>query len=67
MSTGGTFEPDAASVFEAMASETAATATPLWPRLLIIAMILFVADVALRRLDMSNIFGTELHREEMRS
>ncbi|MEO2018657.1 MAG: FixH family protein [Fuerstiella sp.] len=66
-SSGGTFEPAAASVFAPLESETAATATPLWPRLLIIAMILFVADVALRRLDMSNIFGTELHRGKMRS
>ena len=64
--SGGTFEPDAASVFEPQDSQTASTARPLWPMLLIMAMTLFVADVALRRLDMSNIFGTELHRGEMR-
>jgi len=66
-SSGGTFEPDAASVFQPLKSDTASTATPLWPLLLLIAMTLFVADVALRRLDMSRLFGTELHRRDLRA
>jgi hypothetical protein len=66
-SSGGAFEPGAASVFEPLATETASTAIPLWPLLLIIAMTLFVADVALRRLDMPRLFGTELHRSDVRA
>ena len=66
-STGGVFEPDAASVFEPLTSETASTAIPLWPHLLVIAMSLFVVDVALRRLDMSRLFGPELHRRDLRA
>ncbi|MDG1894507.1 MAG: VWA domain-containing protein [Fuerstiella sp.] len=65
--SGGTFEPEAASVFTPLKSKTASAATPIWPQLLLIAMTLFVADVALRRLDMSRIFGSELHRGELRS
>jgi Ca-activated chloride channel homolog len=66
-SSGGVFEPNAASVFEPLKSETASTAIPLWPHLLFIAIILFMADVALRRLDMSRLFGTELHRRDLRA
>lgn len=66
-SSGGVFEPDALSVFEPLPSETAFTAVPLWPHLLVIAMTLFVVDVALRRLDMSRLFGPELHRLDLRN
>ena len=64
--SGGVFRPSPTSVFEAVEGESAWSATPLWPWLLMVALVLFVADVALRRLDMSAIFGTELHRREMR-
>ncbi len=64
--SGGAFQPSPTSVFESVDGEFASSATPLWPWLLMVALILFVADVALRRLDMSRIFGTELHRREMR-
>lgn len=64
--SGGTFNPDPAKVFEPAENEVASSATALWPWLLIIAATLFVLDVALRRLEMTNIFGTELHRGELR-
>ena len=64
--SGGVFSPAPSTIFEAAEGESASAATPLWPWLLIVALSLFVADVALRRLDMSHIFGTELHRGDMR-
>ena len=64
--SGGVFSPQPSTIFEAADGESASAATPLWPWLLIVALCLFVADVALRRLDMSNVFGTELHRGDLR-
>ncbi|MEZ6131331.1 MAG: FixH family protein [Planctomycetaceae bacterium] len=65
--SGGTFEPAANSVFEANPTESAAAAVPLWPWLLSLAAMLFVADVALRRLDLSRLFGTQVHRSSLRA
>ncbi len=48
--SGGTFQPAPADVFR-NESQTASNVTPLWPLLLKIALLLFVLDVALRRLD----------------
>jgi hypothetical protein len=47
--TGGVFRPEPASVF-APDGRTVPRVTPLWSYLLIAALLLFVADVALRRL-----------------
>jgi len=47
--TGGVFRPEPASVF-APDGRTVHRARPLWPSLLLSALLLFVADVALRRL-----------------
>jgi hypothetical protein len=49
--TGGHFNPPAADLFRS--DRTASRPTPLWPYLLAAAMLLFVADVALRRIDFS--------------
>jgi len=65
--TGGTFEPAANIVFEPTPTESAASTVPLWPWLVSLAAVLFVADVALRRLDLSRIFGTQTHRSSLRS
>lgn len=48
--TGGRFDPKPESVFDAT-SRTARRAIPLWPYLIATAACLFVADVALRRID----------------
>lgn len=47
--TGGVFQPDAAAIF-APDERTVARVIPLWSYLLTAALLLFVADVALRRL-----------------
>jgi hypothetical protein len=49
--SGGVYEPAAEAVFADL-GHTAPRATPLWPFLVMIAATLFLADVALRRLDM---------------
>ena len=54
------------TVFNARESESATATTPLWPWLLSVAALLFVVDVALRRLELSRVFGAEMHRSEMR-
>ncbi len=53
--SGGRFDIPAAEVFEA-GQRSARLALPLWPYLLMSALCLFVADVALRRIDFSHGF-----------
>ncbi len=48
--SGGTFNPPAESIF-APSAKLARRATPLWPYLLAAALVIFVLDVALRRID----------------
>lgn len=50
--TGGAFDPPPETVFTA-SDRTAVRVTPLWPWLVILATLIFVSDVALRRLDLS--------------
>lgn len=50
--TGGRYDPRPSEVFE-FSDKTASRATPLWPFLTTVAMILFLIDVALRRIDFS--------------
>ncbi|HEV3120357.1 MAG TPA: FixH family protein, partial [Isosphaeraceae bacterium] len=50
--TGGQYDPKPAAVFAAT-DRQALRATPLWPFLIAAAAFLFVADVALRRIDLS--------------
>jgi len=50
-STGGKYSPAAADLF--LTDRTASRPTPLWPFLLTVAVILWVFDVALRRIDFS--------------
>jgi hypothetical protein len=50
-STGGKYAPSAADLFQT--DRTASRPTPLWPWLLTAAVILWVLDVALRRIDFS--------------
>lgn len=66
VSSGGQFKPEPAKAFEPVEGEIASSATPLWPWLLMTALALFIADVALRRLEMPRVFGTDLHRGELR-
>ena len=54
--SGGTFKPNPEQVFEPD-ERTASQAVPLWPYLLIAAALLFVADVALRRIDFDLLLG----------
>lgn len=54
--SGGTFRPTPEAVF-APDERTAAQALPLWPYLLIAAALVFVADVALRRIDFDLLLG----------
>jgi hypothetical protein len=55
-SSGGAYKPEPEAVF-APDDRTAVQALPLWPYLLIAAALLFVADVALRRIDFDLLFG----------
>ena len=48
--SGGRFDPSAAEVFD-VGDRVAERVTPLWPSLLTAALVLFVIDVALRRID----------------
>jgi Mg-chelatase subunit ChlD len=54
--TGGYHNPSPEAVF-AGGERTAARATPLWPYLVMLAAILFLFDVALRRIDLQLLFG----------
>jgi Ca-activated chloride channel family protein len=48
--SGGTYNPEPEAVFTDL-GRTASRATPLWPYLVAAAALLFLADVALRRID----------------
>ena len=52
-STGGTFEPGMDEIFAVTPEEAVRVRRELWPWLLVGALVLFVADVAVRRLDLS--------------
>jgi uncharacterized membrane protein len=54
--SGGVFRPEPEMVFAAD-ERTASQPLPLWPYLLIAAALLFVADVALRRIDFDLLLG----------
>jgi hypothetical protein len=54
--SGGTYDPAPQAIFQSD-GRTARRATPLWPYLLAAAIVLFVLDVALRRIDFAPIFG----------
>jgi hypothetical protein len=54
--SGGTYKPDAGAIFNPP-ERTASRAVPLWPYLLIAALLIFLADVALRRIDFNLIFS----------
>ena len=62
--TDGVYDQQAEDVF-VITDEKAARATPLWPWLLMAALILFLADVALRRIDFSLIFGPLFRRSRL--
>jgi Ca-activated chloride channel homolog len=53
--SGGRFSPRPESVFEPP-ERTAPRAVPLWPYLATAAVLLFVLDVALRRIDLTLLF-----------
>jgi len=59
--SGGTFKPSAAGVFN-LGTRMALRATPLWPYLLMAALVAFLIDVALRRIDFSLWFGRSARR-----
>jgi hypothetical protein len=63
--TGGVYDPPPDAVFR-NDDEQAERATPLWPYLLMAAAALFLADVALRRIDFSIVFGDVIHRARYR-
>jgi Mg-chelatase subunit ChlD len=54
--SGGTFRPDPEAVF-APDERTASRPVPLWPYLLVAAALIFLADVALRRIDFDLLLG----------
>ena len=54
--SGGTFKPDPEAVF-APDERTASRPVPLWPYLLVVAALIFLADVALRRIDFDLLMG----------
>jgi Ca-activated chloride channel family protein len=56
--SGGTFRPDPESVF-APDERTASRPVPLWPYLLMIAAVIFLLDVALRRIDLDLLLGRD--------
>ncbi|MAT16424.1 MAG: chloride channel protein [Planctomyces sp.] len=53
--SGGKYDPTAEEIFE-NESRTTGRPTPLWPYLLAAALVLFLVDVALRRIDLSLFF-----------
>jgi hypothetical protein len=58
--SGGKFNPTAAEVFNA-GTRVAQRATPLWPYLLMAALMAFLVDVALRRIDFSLWIGQSMN------
>jgi Mg-chelatase subunit ChlD len=54
--SGGTYRPEPEAVFADL-GRTAARATPLWPYLVMAAALIFLADVALRRIDFVLLLG----------
>jgi Mg-chelatase subunit ChlD len=54
--SGGTFRPEPESVFAAD-ERSASRPVPLWPYLLMVAAVIFLADVALRRIDFDLLLG----------
>jgi hypothetical protein len=56
--SGGAFKPDPEAVF-APDERTASRPVPLWPYLLIAAALVFLADVALRRIDFDLLLGRD--------
>jgi uncharacterized membrane protein len=54
--SGGTFRPEPEAVF-APDERTASQPVPLWPYLVIAAALIFLADVALRRIDFDLLLG----------
>ncbi|HEY7326259.1 MAG TPA: FixH family protein [Gemmataceae bacterium] len=53
--SGGTYNPEPETVFADL-DRTAPRATPLWPYLVTAAALIFLADVALRRIDFALLF-----------
>jgi hypothetical protein len=53
--SGGTYNPEPEAIFDDL-GRTASRATPLWPYLVSAAALLFLADVALRRIDFALLF-----------
>jgi uncharacterized membrane protein len=56
--SGGTFRPDPEAVF-APDERSASRPVPLWPYLLMIAAVIFLTDVALRRIDFDLLLGRD--------
>ncbi len=54
--SGGTYRPEPEAIF-ANQDRTAQRATPLWPSLVLAAALLFLIDVALRRIDFDLLLG----------
>jgi uncharacterized membrane protein len=54
--SGGTYQPEPEALF-AESERTAPRATPLWPYLVTVAALIWLADVALRRIDFALLFG----------
>lgn len=54
--SGGQFNPEPETIFEDQ-ERTVARATPLWPYLVLAAAFIFLADVALRRIDFVLLLG----------
>jgi Ca-activated chloride channel family protein len=55
--SGGRLNPQPEDVFLPDQTRRAVQLTPLWPWLLVTVVMLFVADVALRRLELPHLFG----------
>jgi len=54
--SGGAYRPDPTRLFDA-SDRTATRPIPLWPYLVIAAALIFLIDVALRRIDFALLFG----------